>query len=84
MKLKESHAKKLDWDKPTSSRFDLKRIAKMNLLYQRFWSGNLVVFIAMSLMVYSDHQTDDRGSQNLRENGEERKKMKLLERWWFF
>jgi len=32
-------------------------------------------------MVYSDHQTDDRGSQNLRENGEERKKMKLLERW---
>jgi len=34
-------------------------------------------------MVDSDRQTDERGGQNLREKGEERKK-KLLERWWFF
>ena len=55
----------------------------MNLLYQRFWSGSLVVFAAKSLMAYSDRQIDDWGGQNLRENAEE-KKMKFLERWWFF
>jgi len=33
--------------------------------------------------VDSDRRTDERGSQNLREKGEERKK-NFLERWLFF
>ena len=60
-----------------------KKGTKMNLFYQRFWSGSLVNLAARSLMVDSDRQTDERGGQNLIEKGEERK-MKLLERWWFF
>ncbi len=58
----------------------------MNLLYLRFWLGNLVEFTAKSLMADSDHQTDMRGGQNLREKGKERKKgtkMNLLyQRFW--
>jgi len=34
-------------------------------------------------MVDSDRQTDERGGQNLKEKGEERKR-KILERLWFF
>jgi len=58
----------------------------MNLLYLRFWSGNLVEFTAMSPMTDSNHQNDERGGQNLREKGEKRKngtKMNLLyQRFW--
>ena len=46
----------------------------MNLLYQRVSLGSLVVFSVRSLLADSDHQTDKRGCQNLREKGEERKK----------
>jgi len=42
-----------------------KKETKMNLLYQGFWSSSLVVFAARSLIVYSNHQTDERGVQNL-------------------
>jgi len=34
-------------------------------------------------MVDFNRRTDERGSQNLREKGEERKK-NFLEKWWFF
>ena len=57
----------------------MKNGTKMNLLYERFWSGRLVDLTTRSLMVDSDRQTYERGSQNLREKGEERK-MKLLEK----
>jgi len=34
-------------------------------------------------MADSDRQTNERGGQNFRENGEKRKR-EALERWWFF
>jgi len=43
----------------------------MNLVYLRFWSGNLVVFVVRSLTAYSDRQVDEWRGQNLRENGDE-------------
>jgi len=60
-----------------------KKGPKMNLLYLRFWSDNLIGFTARSPMADSDRQTNKWGDQNLREKGE-KGKMKLLKRWWLF
>jgi len=55
----------------------------MNLLYQRFWSGHLVVFAVRSLIIDSDRQTNEHGGQNLREKADERKK-EFLKRYGYF
>jgi len=64
----------IDKDNLTSSKFDSKRKAKMNLFYQRLWSDSLVVFTVRSQMADSNCQTDERGDRNLQEKVEERKK----------
>ena len=45
-------------DKPNQIKTNSKKKEpRMNLLYLRFWSGNLVEFTAKSPMVDSDHET---------------------------
>ena len=56
-----------------------KKGTKMNILYEKFWSVNLVDLAARSPMVDSDRQTGERGGRDFREKAEERKK-EFLER----
>jgi len=77
----------IDRDKPNKIKINSKeKKSRMNLFYLRFWLGNLVVFVVNNLMAYFDCQTDEWGSLNLREKGEERKnetfrKMVVLLKW---
>jgi len=52
---------------------------KIKLTLSEILIDSLVVFASRSLMAYSDHQTDERGGQNLRENVEEREKKTFRE-----